>query len=440
MVNGNPYLVSEIVIETHRGADVEWVNDPVHNGNESMRMYFTANYGHALIQVPYHQPLSSIESVYFTVKYTHARPRFALTLDMDDNGIADTLLLSDYSKDGNGRWTQLWGGSRWGWDKTDYPMTTYGGPWQPLSKYVSAYPEVNVLGIGIVAEYWAFDPEGVDESLYVDGVEINGIYYDFESSGVTEIQPPEIPAIDVVFSLQPEIIECPLFDDEKLENVIKANLHVANVVGLQRFTWEMEYDSEYLEYWDVKIGSEVREQTEGSHRSGSSVTLMRSFTGSGILLEFYFIPKMISSSEFKVYDIHLYDSMDRLISTGRSTCEIRVIPFDEWVDGEYEALSEEFDEKITHLSELQQNFTHLQESYIELESLNEQLHTNNTELQNQINTIESNMQDLTTQIDELQSEVERLESQQIPGFPLVSLIIGIVGLSIIAYIGNRRGL
>jgi len=411
----------------------------VNNGDEAIRMYFPSKYGHASVQIPYNKSLSSIESVYFTVKYAYARPRFALTLDLNDDGVADTLLLSDYSKNGNGQWTREWGGSRWGWDETDYPMTTYGGPWQPLSTYVSAYPEVTVIGIGIVAEYWAFDPEGINESLYVDGVEINGIYYDFESSGVIEIQPPEVSGSDVTFSLQPEVIESPLLDAEDVEVVLIANLYVTDVVDLQRFTWDMEYDSEFLEYWDVRIGPEVRQQTEGSHRSSTSVTFPRdSFTGSGVLLQFYFIPKMVSSSEFKVYNIYLYDSSDSLIATGRSACEIRVISFDEWVNGEYETLSDEFEEMVTQHSELHSNYTNLHESYINLGSVNEQLQTENIELQSQINTIESDLQDLTAQIEELQSEVERLESQQIPGFPFISLIIGVVCVSILVYLGNRR--
>ena len=439
MVNGNPYFVSQVVIETHGGVKVEWVNDPVHNGEESIRMFFPVHNGHAIVHVPYNGTLSSIESVYFTVKYTHARPRFSLTLDLNNDSIADTLLLSDYSKDGNNQWTQTWGGSSWGWAETDYPMSSYGGEWQPLSTYVSSYPDVTVLGIGIVAEYWAFDIEGFDESLYVDGVEINGLYYDFESSGEIEVQPPEVPGSDVMFSLQPEVIECPLVDVEGVEVTLSASLYVTEVVDLQRFTWDLAYDTEYLEYWDVRIGPDVREQTGGSHRSGSSVTFPRdSFTGSGVLIQFYFRPKVVSSSEFKVYDIYLYNSSDSLIATGKSTCEIRVVSFEEWVDGEYERLSDEYEDIITQQSELQFNFTILHKSYIDLESAYEQLDSENIELQSHISSIESDVQNLTTQIGDLQSEIEHLESQQIPGFPLLSLIIGVVCVSIIICIGNHR--
>ena len=158
-------LITQINIETYKGAKVEWVNDPVHSGNEAIRMHFSEPYGYAIVKVPYNSQLSSVESVSFTVKYTYARPRFALIIDKNDDGTADTLLLSDYSQNGNNQWTQIWGGSRWGWDETDYPMSTYGGPWQSLSTYKAMYPNIVVKDIGIVAEYWAFEPDGVSDFL-----------------------------------------------------------------------------------------------------------------------------------------------------------------------------------------------------------------------------------------------------------------------------------
>ncbi len=441
ILQGQPDVVSDVIIETHGGAEVEWVRNPTHGGEEAIRMYFTSESKHAIVKVPYNKPLSSLGSVHFTVKYTHSRPRFAIILDLNDDTVADTMLLSDYAVDGNDQWVQLWGGSRWGWDETDYPLSSYGGPWQELSNYVNQYPDATVTELGIVAEYWAFEPKGIGESLYVDGVEINDVYYDFESSGVVETPLPEVPDSDVSLSLQPEIIMCPVFDEENVKVAIIANLYVSNVVNLYRFTWDTEYDSEYLEYWDVRLSPEVAQITGGSHRSSSTLTFARnSFTGSGILLQFYFLPKMVSESEFKVYNIYLYDSSDNLIGTGRSSCEVQIIPLAEWVDGDYEELSEAYLSVAEQYSELQSDFTSLNSSYTELETANQDLTSLNEQLESQIDAIELNVENLTSQVEELQNEIDTLKSQQIPGFPLTTLIIGVLAAMFFAYmrIGESR--
>jgi len=90
-----------------------------------------------------------------------------LCLEKNEQEWADIFLLSDYQFASNGDWKATTGGNRWGWIETNIDMTYYGQIWNPIDYWIAKYGDLKVLYIGIVLEYWAVEPDGYGEPLYV---------------------------------------------------------------------------------------------------------------------------------------------------------------------------------------------------------------------------------------------------------------------------------
>ncbi len=181
-MNETPPLPA-VELEIFGDGTAGWVTDVVHNGTYSVRLLIpegASTSSLAIVKVPYGNALDTLESFSFYVKYIMALPRFVVYLDKDRDGTVDGLLLSDYLDFGSGEWVVGVGGLRWGWTEATYPITEYGRIWKPFEDWQGLYGNATALYVAAALEYWAAEPEGLGEPLYVDTVTINGITYDLE--------------------------------------------------------------------------------------------------------------------------------------------------------------------------------------------------------------------------------------------------------------------
>jgi hypothetical protein len=123
----------------------------------------------------YNKPLSSISTVSVFASFKNAVPVFVFRLDTNGDGIAEISLMSDYPFAGNDEWKDTTVGNRWGWTEASNELSTYGKVWAPLDYWKAQYGNTNVLYIGVALEYWALDPDGYGEPLYVDELTVNAL-------------------------------------------------------------------------------------------------------------------------------------------------------------------------------------------------------------------------------------------------------------------------
>ncbi len=121
----------------------------------------------------YNKQLSSISTVSVFASFKNAVPVFVFRLDTNGDGVAEISLMSDYPFVGNGEWKDTTVGNRWGWTEASNQLTIYGKIWEPLDYWKDQYENATVLHIGIALEYWALDPDGYGEPLYIDELTVN---------------------------------------------------------------------------------------------------------------------------------------------------------------------------------------------------------------------------------------------------------------------------
>jgi outer membrane protein assembly factor BamB len=132
---------------------------------------------YAMALYPYNKPLSTLSTFSIFTSYVNATPRFVIYLDKNNDGLPDSILLSDYQFTSNGEWKVTTGGNRWGWTETNTQLSSYGLTWQQLDYWKTEYGNATAPYVGIALEYWAVDPDGYGEPLYADELILNGIAY-----------------------------------------------------------------------------------------------------------------------------------------------------------------------------------------------------------------------------------------------------------------------
>jgi hypothetical protein len=174
----------EAEFEIFGEGQIELTDAPVHSGSYSAKLTIpqgASTSSWASVKVLYGNSLDTLDGFSFYVKYANAVPRFVVYLDTDGDTDVDLLLLSDYLEIGNNVWTLGTGGLRWDWTEAAYPAYVYGWVWEPFTYWKQKYSTATVLFVAVALEYWAVEPDGFGEPLYVDEAIINGETYDIES-------------------------------------------------------------------------------------------------------------------------------------------------------------------------------------------------------------------------------------------------------------------
>jgi outer membrane protein assembly factor BamB len=140
-----------------------------------------------MVLYPYNKTLSSLQSFRVYTSYMNAVPRFVISVDTNDDGLTDLILLSDYQFASNGSWQLTQGGQRWGWTQASPSLDVYGKTWNDYNYWKEVYGNAIVLSVGVALEYWAVkDSNGLDQPLYADEAVINGVTYTFSNQPSNE--------------------------------------------------------------------------------------------------------------------------------------------------------------------------------------------------------------------------------------------------------------
>jgi hypothetical protein len=187
--SGEYFSVSEL--EATLDGQASFTTEKTHTSSYSAKLVIPEDAERnscAFALYPYNKPLSSISTVSVFASFENAVPVFVFRLDTNGDGVAEISLMSDYPFAGDGEWKDTTVGNRWGWTEASNQLSTYGKIWEPLDYCKDQYGNATVLYIGVALEYWAMEPNGYGEPLYVDELTVNGI---------TDTPTP-IPSLDIL--------------------------------------------------------------------------------------------------------------------------------------------------------------------------------------------------------------------------------------------------
>ena len=237
----------QVEFESFGNGIVEWTTEAAHSGGHSLKLLIpdgASTNSWAIVKIPYGNTLNTLKHLSFYVKYIAARPRFMLYLDKNRDGNVDSLLLSDYLDFGDGEWTVGVGGLRWGWTEATYPPSNYGEIWQPFDYWQELYGNATVSYVAVALEYWAVEPEGIGEPLYVDTVTINTITYDLEPFSV---------AYYISFYTGWNLIGIPMnLIDPSIEGIFAENLTKV------KYIFGFDNKNKAFTYWIKGLGGPLR--------------------------------------------------------------------------------------------------------------------------------------------------------------------------------------
>src|SRR4030042_572987 len=184
---GNASDALNVQLDTRNDGQASFSDENVHINPYSAKLVIPvgARLGSCAIALyPYNGTLNSLSTFSIFASYVNAVPSFVIYLDKDDDGVSDSILLSDYQLPSNGEWKISTGGNIYGWTEANYQLSNYGTTWKQLDAWKNDYGSVNVLYVGIALEYWAVDPDGYGEPLYADELMLNGATPTYASGSI----------------------------------------------------------------------------------------------------------------------------------------------------------------------------------------------------------------------------------------------------------------
>ena len=287
--------------------------------------------------------------------------------------------------------------------------------------------------------------------------------------------PLEANGSSTTLAFEPELVRVPHLDLEQGLGRFYIDLHLSNVQDLNWFKLTVVFDGDilFMPQWWEGGRPQYNEWSGGGASYGStgygsyvinSYEMTSPLSGSGVLLRFFWGTKAAGTTKIEFRDVELRDSNGVVIPCTFIGNEVEVLPFDTWLNGEYEKLSTQYDELQTQYTDLQakhrtlsdeydslnSNYSSLQEDYTTLESSYSSLQADYASLSAKHIALEADYSSLESDYDELklehQSTVEQLEatkSQLSTTQILLYISIGIAAVLLCVMIFlllRRRGL
>lgn len=173
-------------------------------------------------------------------------------------------------------------------------------------------------------------------------------------------------------SLEPTMLEVPALDSVQGIGRFYVNVHLSNVQDLKWFEFTLVFDGDILAPVPGEWHGDPSNWSGGGTASGScgygsyvvrSYELKNSISGSGILLKFWFEPKAAGTTKIQFKEAKLRNSNGDMIPCTFTGNEVKVIPFETWVDSKYAILKGEYDELEQRYQELTLANNELEEKY-----------------------------------------------------------------------------
>jgi len=266
-----------------------------------------------------------------------------------------------------------------------------------------------------------------------------------------------------IFTLEPRTITIPDIIGTQ-ETIISVGLVASDVNNLKEFHIDFAYDLGIVEYLDGVIDQSFYVNTGGWRGGELNGVLARTFSGSGTMFKYTFKVIGTGTTTIRLINSQFLDDEGNVLEYKASGSTVDVVTFEEYVDGLYQALSLDYDElssnyftSLTQYNQLLEDNDELSSEYSQLLSEYDQLimeqisilselddiRDEYSDLDEENNLIIEDLEELNTyynelqlQFEELQLEIESLQNKGIPGFPYVSIIIGLF-IAIVLYLSNQ---
>ncbi|HSV49842.1 MAG TPA: hypothetical protein VLH35_05955 [Candidatus Acidoferrales bacterium] len=186
----NPALTNPITaqFDSRYSGSATITTEKAHTSTVSIKLVMPPNASTASMAIalfPYNHSLYSVGTFSVYASYTNATPRFLIYIDKNNDGIANSILLSDYQGISNGSWHLTTGGTEWGWTEADTTLS-WNNTWQSLDYWKDEYRNSTALYLGVALDYWSPDiNNGFGLPVFVDELVLNGVTYN--------IAPPVTP-------------------------------------------------------------------------------------------------------------------------------------------------------------------------------------------------------------------------------------------------------
>jgi len=231
--------------------------------------------------------------------------------------------------------------------------------------------------------------------------------------------PLEANGSSTTLALEPELKRVSPLDLEQGLGRFYIDLRLSNVQDLEWFKFTIVFDGDILapipDEWhgDPSVWSGGG-TSYGSCGYGSydirDYELKDPISGSGVLLAFWFYPRVAGTTTIEFRQAELRDSNGVVIPCTFIGNEVEVLPFDTWMNEEYERLGTEYDELQAQYTDLQAKYGTLSGEYDSLNSNYSSLEEDHTALGSSYNSLEEDYASLSAEHDVLEADYSSLES------------------------------
>jgi len=211
-------------------------------------------------------------------------------------------------------------------------------------------------------------------------------------------------------ALKPETVKVPYLSLDQGFGSFYIDAYLSNVQDLKWFKLHVIFDGGILE--PLTYHGTPSEWSGGGTASGGtsygafsirSYELRKAVSGSGVLLRFWFKPKGTGITKIEFREVELRNSNGDLIPCTCIGNQVEVVPFDTWVNGEYQKLSEKY-------QKLQTQYTDLEAKYNTLSSQCDSLADKHDALKSDYAALEAKYRSLVAEHDTLKSSCAALKA------------------------------
>jgi len=229
--------------------------------------------------------------------------------------------------------------------------------------------------------------------------------------------PLEANGSSTTLALEPELVRVPHLDLEQGLGRFYIDIHLNNVQDLTWFKFTLIFDGDVLGTLPDGWHGDPSSWSSGGHASGRSsygsyaITYYETgpLSGSGVLLSFWFEPNAAGTTNIEFREVELRDSNGDVIPCTFIGNEVEVLPFDTWLNGEYEKFSTQYDELQTQYTDLQARYGTLSDEYGSLNSNYSSLEQDYTALESSYSSLEEDYASLSAEYTVLEADYLSLE-------------------------------
>lgn len=247
--------------------------------------------------------------------------------------------------------------------------------------------------------------------------------------------PLEANSSSTTLAFEPELVRVPHLDLEQGLGRFYIDLHLSNVQDLNWFKLTVVFDGDilFMPQWWEGGRPQYNAWSGGGASYGStgygsyvinSYEMTSPLSGSGVLLRFFWGTKAAGTTNIELRDVELRDSNGVVIPCTFIGNEVKVLPFDTWLNGEYEKLSAQYDELQAQYTDLQakhgtlsdeydslnSNYSSLEEDYTTLEPSYSSLQEHHTALESSYSSLQADYASLSARHIALEADYSSLES------------------------------